>query len=308
MEVVGAGMPRALSGATTVVGVIGDPVAHSLSPVLHNTAFQEMGIDWVSVGFPVPSGQAGDAMVGAAALGIRGLSVTMPHKDAVAALVVQRTAVADRLGAVNCLIRADGQWRGDNTDGAGFVASLRRGGRFDPDGRCCLVVGAGGAARAVVAALAGSGAAEVVVVNRTPERAARAAALAGRVGRVGVAEDARGCDLVVNATPLGMDGARSSDGGARSSDGGAQAGRPTLWPIDPPLLGRGQVVVDLVYHPAVTPWMAAAQARGAVVANGVGMLVHQAALQLTAWTGHEAPVEAMWAVTGRPPEGPDRPD
>ena len=303
MDLAGAGMPRALSGATTVVGVIGDPVAHSLSPLLHNTAFQEMGIDWVSVGFPVPSGQAGDAMVGAAALGIRGLSVTMPHKDAVAVLVEQRTAVADRIGAVNCLVRADSQWRGDNTDGAGFVASLRRGG-FDPEGWRCLVVGGGGAARAVIAALAGAGAAEVVVVNRTPDRAVRAAALAGRAGRVGVADDARGCDLVVNATPLGMEGVPSRHGGAPSS--GAPAGRPTAWPVDPPLLGRGQMVVDLVYHPAVTPWMAAARARGAVVANGVGMLVHQAALQLAAWTGHEVPVEAMWAVTGGPPERPDR--
>ena len=147
------------------------------------------------------------------------------------------------------------------------------------------MVGGGGAARAVVAALADAGAAEVVVVNRTPERAAAAAALAAPVGRVGVPADAAHCDLVVNATPLGM--------------GAPEREAPTIWPIDPMLLAEGQVVVDLVYHPLVTPWMEAAGRRGARVANGLGMLVHQAALQLAAWTGLEPPVEVMWqAVHG----------
>ena len=137
------------------------------------------------MGFPVPAGSAGDALVGARALGVRGLSVTMPHKDAVAGLVDRRSPLADRLGAVNCVIYDDRGSFGDNTDGAGLVAALRRGDRFDPGGRNCLVVGAGGAARAVIAALADAGAAEVVVVNRTPERAASAAGLAGasRAGR-----------------------------------------------------------------------------------------------------------------------------
>lgn len=294
-----------LSAASAVVGVIGDPIAHSLSPLLHNSAFAALDIDWVSVGFPVPSGRVAEAMAGASALGIRGLSVTMPHKDAAAALADHRTPLADLLGAVNCLIPVDGGWRGDNTDGPGLVASLRRGGRFDPAGRRCLVLGAGGAARAVVAALAGAGAAEVVVVNRTRARAESAAALAGEVGRVGRAEDAAGCDLVVNATPVGMEGVAGPDAGA-VGQGGPVAGDPPLWPVDPDLLHRGQVVVDLVYHPAVTSWVAAARQRGAAASNGIGMLVHQAALQLTAWTGQEAPVEAMWAaVAGL--HGPDRP-
>ncbi|MGH9080363.1 MAG: shikimate dehydrogenase family protein, partial [Acidimicrobiales bacterium] len=171
---------------------------------------------------------------------------------------------------------------GDNTDGAGLVAALSRGEHFDPVGRRCLVVGAGGAARAVVAALADAGAAEVVVVNRTAARGAAAAALAGPAGRSGESTDASGCDLVVNATPLGMAGAVTGDGG--------------VWPIDPGLLRAGQTVVDLVYHPAMTPWLHAAQDRGATVANGRGMLVHQAALQLAAWTGLDPPVEGMWAA------------
>ncbi|MGH9080595.1 MAG: shikimate dehydrogenase family protein, partial [Acidimicrobiales bacterium] len=164
--------PHRLSAATSVVAVIGDPVAHSLSPLLHNTAFAELGLDWVSVGFRVSAGLAADALAGAGAMGIRGLSVTMPHKEAVAGLVGRRSPIAERLEAVNCVVfgsggQSDGQSSGehggavdggpgrtfgDNTDGAGLVAALRRGAHFDPGGHRCLVVGAGGAARAVVAA------------------------------------------------------------------------------------------------------------------------------------------------------------
>ena len=268
-----------LSAATTVVGVIGDPVAHSLSPLLHNTAFEVMGLDWVSVGFPVGTGHAGTALAGAGALGVRGLSVTMPHKDAVADLVTSRSPLVELLGAVNCLVEGPAGWRGENTDGPGFVDALRHIGEFDPGGRSCLVVGAGGAARAVVAGLAGAGASEVVVVNRSADRALVAAGLAGPVGRAGEESDAALADLVVNATPLGM---------------GLPAGAAEAWPVRPELLRPGQVVVDLVYHPLVTPWMAAARDRGALVANGLGMLVHQAALQLALWTGRDVPVQAMW--------------
>jgi len=274
------GGPGAPSAATTVVGVIGDPVAHSLSPLLHNTAFAAFGLDWVSVGFPVPAGEAPAALAGARALGLAGLSVTMPHKDAVADLVDECTAVARRLGAVNCVIRRKGRFVGDNTDGEGFVASLRRGATFEPAGRRCLVAGAGGAARAVVLALAEAGAAEVVVVNRTPGRAETAAALAGSVGRVGRPEEAGSFDLVVNATPLGMAG----------------AGAPGAEPVDPALLHPGQLVVDLVYAPRRTPWLARAEGRGAVALSGLGMLVHQAAAQLRRWTGEEPPTDRLWEV------------
>jgi len=277
----GITLPAGLSASTVVVGVMGFPVAHSLSPLLHNTAFAHLGVDWVSVGFAVRPGRAAAALEGARELGVRGLSVTMPHKEDVAAAVAVRTPTADRLGAVNCVADDRGAWLGDNTDGAGLLAALARAGHFDPAARRCLVVGAGGAARAVIAALGDAGAAEVAVVNRTPERARVAAGLAGSAGRVGTAADAAGADLVVNATPAGM--------------GDVEAG-PTGWPVDPELLGPGQLVVDLVYHPAVTPWLGAAAARGATTMNGLGMLVHQAALQIGRWTGLEAPVDAMWAA------------
>ncbi len=271
--------PQELSAASTVVGVIGDPVAHSLSPVLHNAAFAELGLDWVSVAFRVPAGSAAEALRGAAALGIRGLSVTMPHKDAAASLVDRCTPLAARLGAVNCVTFENRSSTGDSTDGPGLIAALRRGPGFDPSGRRCLVVGAGGAARAVIAALADAGASDVAVVNRTPERAVAAAALAGPAGRIGEPAEASSCDLVIDATPLGMAGRETS-----GED----------WAVGPSLLHAGQVVVDLVYDPPETAWLAAARAHGATVANGLGMLVHQAALQLTTWTGAEAPVEAMW--------------
>ncbi len=273
---------RQLSAATTVVGVIGDPVDHSLSPLLHNTAFAHLGIDWVSVGFRVRAGETAAALSGARALGVVGLSVTMPHKGEAARLVTDRSSLAERLGAVNCVVDTGSGWRGENTDGAGFLAALGHRDGFEPRGLRCLVVGAGGAARAVIAALADAGAAEVVVVNRTPERAVAALGLAGPVGRAGEPSDARSADLVVNATPMGMAGTDHDD---------AQP-----WPIDPTLIGAGQRAVDLIYHPSETPWMAAVRARGATVDNGLGMLVHQAAFQLAAWTGLEPPVEAMWAA------------
>lgn len=275
------------SAASSVVGVIGDPVSHSLSPLIHNAAFDALGLDWVSVAFPVAAGRVAEALTGMRALGIRGLSVTMPHKHHAAALVDERTAVAERLGVVNCVTRTPtGQLVGDSTDGAGFLESLRRGAGFDPAGRRCLVVGAGGAARAVVVALADAGALEVVVVNRTLARAEDAASLAGGCGRVGTAADVAQAELVVQATPVGMQG----------------VGPDASIPIDPAVIHPGQVVADLIYHPLVTPLLAAARAQGADVVGGLGMLVHQAALAIERWTGHPAPVESMWtAVKERAP-------
>ncbi len=267
------------SAETVLVGVMGDPIGHSLSPLLHNTAFAALGLDWVSVAFPVPEGEAGPALDALVPLGIAGISVTMPHKSEVAARLETLSAVARRLGAVNCVVNRDGSLEGENTDGRGFLEALARGAAFEPVGRRSLVIGAGGAARAVVDALAGAGASEVVVVARRPEPAVGAAGLAGPRGRVGSARDVPEVDLVVNATPVGMEGE------------GAAA------PIVPAeVLEAGQVVVDLVYRPAETSWMRAAAERGATVVGGLGMLVHQAAAQLELWTGRPAPLEAMWAA------------
>jgi shikimate dehydrogenase len=153
------------------------------------------------------------------------------------------------------------------------------------------VVGAGGAGRAAVRALGEAGAAEVVVVNRSPEPAQLAAALAGSVGRVGTTDDVAKADLVVNATPVGMAGAATAD-----ADADAGVGNAPQLPFAPGLLQPGQVVVDLVYHPLTTPLLAEAGRRGLTAVNGLGMLVHQAAHQFRRWTGEEPPVPVMVAA------------
>ena len=248
---------------------------------MHNAAFRALGLDWVYLAFDVEPGEVDGAVAGMRALGIAGFSVTIPHKEAMAAAVDVRSPLADALGAVNTVVRdAAGRLRGETTDGPGFLRALREDEGFDPEGRRCLVVGAGGAARAVVRTLADAGAAEVVVAGRTRARVESVAALAGACGRVGVAADAGEADLIVNATPLGMVGTET-------------AGR---LPLDPADLGPGQLVVDLVYQPAITALMDAARARGAVAVNGIGMLVHQAALAFRLWTGQDAPVAAMSAA------------
>ena len=260
-----------------MAAVIGDPVRHSLSPVLHNAAFAATGLDWAYLAFEVPAGGAAGALAGMRALGIEGLSVTTPHKDDVARLVDRRSPVAERLGAVNTVVRRGRALVGESTDGQGFVDALRADHGFDPSGRRCVVRGSGGAARAVVLALAGAGAAEVVVVpGRSARKAGVAASLAGAAGRVGGPEEAAGADLVVNATTLGMTG-----------------GPPEL-PLDPAVLGAGQLVVDIVYP--TTPFVEAARQRGATATNGLGMLLHQAAAAFRLWTGHDPPLEAMSAA------------
>jgi shikimate dehydrogenase len=259
-----------------VAGVIGEPIRHSLSPVLHNAAFRALGLDWVFLAFEVPAGDAPAAIEGMRALGIEGLSVTMPHKEAVLPVLDRLSPTAERLGAVNTITRRAGLLVGESTDGPGFIDALRQDDGFEPEGRRCLVLGAGGAARAVVLALADAGAAEVVVANRTVAKAEAAVALAGAAGRLGTVDDVGDADLVVNATPVGM------------GDGAV--------PLDPKRLAPGQLVVDLVYHPAVTPLVAAARERGATAVNGLGMLIHQAAHAFMLWTGQEPPLEAMSAA------------
>ncbi|HVM03274.1 MAG TPA: shikimate dehydrogenase [Acidimicrobiales bacterium] len=256
---------------------MGSPVRHSLSPVLHNAAFAALGLDWAYVAFEVPAGAAGAALEGIRALGISGLSVTTPHKDDVAALVDRRSPVAERLHAVNTVVRAGRALVGESTDGPGFLDAVRMDHGFDPAGRTCVVRGSGGAARAIVLALGEAGAADVVVVpGRSFEKAALAASLAGPAGRVGPPEEASGADLVVNATTLGM------------------AGGPGEAPFDPALLGPGQLVVDAVYP--TTAFVEAARERGATATSGLGMLLHQAAHAFRLWTGQDPPLEAMSAA------------
>jgi shikimate dehydrogenase len=271
-----AGRPP-LSGHTRVVGVIGDPVAHSLSPTLHNAAFETLGLDWVYVAFPVPRGRGADAVAAVPALGLAGFNVTMPHKEDVAGACHELTADAAALRSVNTVVALpDGRTLGDSTDGPGFLDALADD-AIGISGQSVLVLGAGGAARAIVLALGRAGAA-VTVAARRPDVAEAAAALApgGRALPIG-AVDPSPFAVVVNATPLGMSGGDAL-------------------PVDPESLHGGHAVVDLVYHPADTPLLTAARAQGATAVNGLGMLLHQAARSFTQWTGQPAPIGAMRAA------------
>lgn len=271
------------SGATKVAAVIGSPIRHSMSPVILNAAFRACGLDWAYLAFDVAAGRARDALTGMRALGIDGFSVTMPHKAAVAELVDELTDEARALGAVNCIERRGELLVGHNTDGGGFVDALAVAGH-EVAGRVCAVIGAGGAARAVVVGLATAGAAEVIVVNRTVDRAEAAAALVP-VGRVGTARDAVTAEILVNGTSVGMGTEAWDDLALPLSVEDLRTG-----------LRPGQVVADLVYQPVETPLLRLAAACGAVAVDGRGMLVHQAARAFTIWTGQPAPVEVMAAA------------
>jgi len=272
--------PASIGGATHVAGVIGWPVEHSLSPAIHNAAFAALGLDWVYVPLPVAPGALRDAADGLVSLGFRGANVTMPHKTRSAELADELSGEARLLKAVNTFVVTGDRLHGHNTDAPGFDRFLRRDAAFEPEGRSALVFGAGGAARAVVLALATAGAARVQVAVREAGRAADLlASVEGTSLEVDVvafdaAEDAQ-ADLVVNATPLGADGLTS----------------PPLPRFEP-----GMVVVDLLYRQAHTPLLSAARAAGAEAFGGLGLLLHQAALSFELWTGTPAPIDVMSAA------------
>jgi shikimate dehydrogenase len=267
-----------ITGATRVAAVIGDPVRHSLSPRLHNAAYRTLGLDWVFVAFEVSAGRASAALDAARVFGFVGVAVTMPHKRALAGLCDELTPVASALDSVNTVtVAPDGHTVGDSTDGDGFLRSLTEAGVHVRD-RDALVLGSGGAARAVAHALAG-GSAHVIVAARRTDAANEAAMLAhgAAIAWHDRADAAAAADVIVNATPIGM------------------AGDASL-PLPEHVLHDGTVVVDLVYEPLETPLLAAARTRGAQTVSGLGMLVHQAALQVERWSGQRAPIDAMRAA------------
>ena len=261
-----------ISATTKVAAVIGDPIEHSRSPAIHNAAFEASGLDWVYVALRVASADLADAVAGFRAMGIAGLSVTTPHKTSIVSLLDRSSPSAETLGAVNCVTRDGEDLVGHNTDGDGLVDALLETG-FDPRGRRCLVLGAGGAARAAVLALGVAGAAEVGVAARRAEAAAAAAVLAGPAGRA-VPFDAGPYELVVNATPLGM-------------------GPSDPIPVPAEGISPGQTVVDLAYAAGMTPFLGAAAAVGATCVDGLCPLLHQAARAFALWTGHSAPLDVM---------------
>jgi shikimate dehydrogenase len=268
-----------VGGSTRTVGIFGWPVAHSLSPAIHNAGFAALGLDWVYVPLPVHPLHLLAALNGLQAMGFAGANVTMPHKAAVADLIEDLSEDARRLHAVNTIVCGDEALRGENTDAPGFERFLRLDTGFEPSGRSALIFGAGGAGRACALALARAGASSITVAAREPARVVEVETalegLATPVHAVAFA-DAAGvhADLLVNATPLGV--------------------RQESLPVPP--VGPQTVVVDLLYHPSVTPLQVEARAAGASVFGGIGLLLRQAALSFELWTGQKPPLEVMSAA------------
>ena len=259
----------------SLLGVLGWPLEHSLSPVIHHAAFRRLDLDWVYLPFAVEPAQLGDAIAGLRALGAIGANVTMPHKETVIEHLDDLSGDARSIGAVNTIQRIGDRLIGHNTDVDGFASFLADDAGLDVAGLRCLVLGAGGAARAVVCALERSGASNITVTARRGDQADRVIALATPTQRIGWEEASSllaEFDLVVNATPLGMKGEEVLPGARFRS---------------------GQAVVDLIYDPPMTPLVERARREGAAGWGGLGMLVHQAAASLRIWSGQEAPVEAM---------------
>ncbi len=278
-----------ITGHTRIAGVIGSPVRHSKSPVLHNAAFRATGLDWVYGAFDVSPGHGRGAVEAMRTLGLAGLSVTMPHKEAAARFADRRTAVVDRLGVANTLFWDGEELVADSTDGDGFVAAfeheLGRSSGTGFDGATVAVIGAGGAARSIIEALGRSGAASILVANRSSDKAVDAARLAPQAVPVPLTEPGWGdvtIDVIVNATAVGMTGGPA----------------PDLRPVAADLVSADQVVVDIVYEPQRTPLLTTAEEVGATTVGGLGMLIHQAALQFERWTGKPAPIDVMRHAVG----------
>ncbi|MQL53806.1 shikimate dehydrogenase [Desulfofundulus thermobenzoicus] len=324
-------MKRKISGHTRVCGLFGHPVEHSFSPAMHNAAFAHLDLDFVYVAFAVPPGELAGAVAGIRALNLAGVNVTVPHKEKVVSYLDELTTGARLSGAVNTIVHRDGRLIGYNTDGEGFVRFLVDDARFAPGGKRVLVLGAGGAARAVAVHLALAGAAQILVANRTLSRAlelaglinsqvpARAAAVPWPAG------DGRHCAGRIRESETGSSGSGTEPGtslterpaGDTSFCPGRMAGcsfpeaaaaadlivhttplgmhpRSEACPDFPfECLRPGQVVVDLVYNPPHTLFMERAARAGARIYNGLGMLLYQGALSFELWTGEKAPLEVM---------------
>ena len=279
------GIIKEITGKTKICGLIGDPVAHTISPAMHNAAFVSLGLDYVYVPFPVKPNDLSKAIDGIRAFNICGLNVTIPHKVAVIPLLDSLDSLAEQIGAVNTIVNDNGKLKGYNTDALGFLQVLLKNG-IEPKGKQVVLLGAGGAARAISFALADHGA-ELTILNRKQELD-WAVALAAQVSKtygeeinameldsINLQKVLAGADILVNATSVGMS--------------------PHIeeTPVTAGLLKPCLVVYDIVYNPAETRLLREARQAGAQKIGGLDMLVGQGAAAFELWTGQKAPIDIM---------------
>lgn len=283
-----------ISGATKVFGIFGHPVSHSFSPRMHNAAFSHLGLDCVYVPFDVEPSSLGSSTRAINSLSISGVNITIPHKQAIIPFLDEISPEAKLTGAVNTVANVGGALRGYNTDVGGFLRALREELDFEPQGTQIALIGAGGAARAVLTGLCMRGVSKITIVNRTIERAAglvqeysssfdsirfEVCALDDK----GLLEETlSNVDLVVNATSGGMKGA-----------GDLMLPLESLGKSLNASLNPGARVFDLVYNPIDTELVIKARALGLRAVSGLGMLIYQGAESFEVWTGQSAPIEVM---------------
>ncbi|QAY65304.1 shikimate dehydrogenase [Paenibacillus protaetiae] len=266
---------------TVLYGVIGDPIRHSKSPIMLNRAFRETGINGVYTAFHITEDKLADFIAGVKAMGIRGVNVTIPHKLNIMKHLDEIDPGALAIGAVNTIVNDNGRLTGYNTDGVGYVRSLKEEAMPDISGKRVLVIGAGGAARGIVYALAGERPERITIANRTIDKAEELArSFSSRAELQAIANDRlqEACgeaDLVINTTSVGM--------------------YPNVQdtPVGKGWIREGAVVSDLIYNPLVTRFLKEAEESGCRIHGGLGMFVHQGAIAFEYWTGRPAPVHAM---------------
>ncbi|MFC1949640.1 shikimate dehydrogenase [Chloroflexota bacterium] len=278
-------MNGSISSKTTICGIIGDPIEHTMSPAMHNAAFREMGLDYIYLPLRVTREDLGSAIEGLKALNIRGLNVTIPHKVEVMQYLGRLDPLAEKIGAVNTIVNDEGIMTGYNTDATGFLQPLLER-EIEPEGKNIVILGAGGASRAVSYILADRGA-KLKIMNRQLELA-WAEELAARIShvfnmRVEAMELTRAnliyaledADILVNATSVGMSPNNDET------------------PVEADLLRPGLIVCDIVYNPIQTKLIREAEAAGAKTISGINMLVWQGVLAFEKWTGLKPPFQLM---------------
>jgi shikimate dehydrogenase len=272
---------RGLDSYTTMYGVFGDPIRHSRSPLMLNRAFQETGLNAAYAAFHIKPGELKAAIQGIRALGFGGVNVTIPHKVEVMDYMDEIDDGARIIGAVNTVVNKDGKLIGYNTDGIGYVRSLKEETGIELAGKRVLMLGAGGAARGVAYALAKNGVEKIMIANRTHSKAEELAAAIGPFADTAgmslddVQQVLPDVDLIVNTTSAGM--------------------HPHIDELPMPTEGLGaqHLVSDLIYNPRISRFLHEAKANGALIHGGLGMFIYQGAYAFEYWTGSPAPVEAM---------------